>query len=82
MRPVAISSVAWMKPFMERAVCRARTELLWITHEEPVHLCHRPPAALSFHLRRLITRRPTENTMAATRGGTIPETGRAGLSGT
>jgi hypothetical protein len=62
------------------AVCRTRTELLWITHEELVHLCYQQPA-LSFHLLRLITRRLTENTMAATRSGQSPEAARASLLG-
>lgn len=81
---VLFGEIAMFSPDGKRtasAVCRSRAELLWISHEELVHLCYQQPA-LSFHLLRLITRRLTENTMAATRGGSTPEAARAGLSGT
>jgi hypothetical protein len=81
---VLFGEIAMFSPDGKRtasAVCRTRTELLWISHEELVHLCYQQPA-LSFHLLRLITRRLTENSTAATRGAPIAETAQAGLSGT
>lgn len=76
---VLFGEIAMFSPDGRRtasAVCRTRTELLWITSEELAQLCYQQPA-LSFHLLRLITRRLTENTRAMARGGPTPEVVRA-----